>query len=152
MEFADYLTEEDIRTDFRAPDKRAAVLALAQSLAASEPKLDVELVFRLLQEREALATTAVGSGVAIPHARVSLPDFRVVIAVSAEGVPFGAVDGEPVHIFVALLAPEGRPSAQLTMLARVSRLLKDERLRTRLLEAPDAAGAFAVLRGGTATT
>lgn len=147
MEFSDYLRPEGVRVGFRASDKPNAVRALAEILAVGAPSLDADVVFDALYERERLATTGVGSGVAIPHARVALPDFRVAVAVSPQGVPFDAVDGEPARILVALLAPEGRPSAQLTMLARVSRLLRDDALRTRLLAAQEASDVLAILQG-----
>lgn len=148
MEFADYLSEEAVRLGFRAPDKDAALRSLAALLAAPDPQLDEDEVFRLLRDRERLATTGVGSGVAIPHARLAVADFRVVVAVAPDGVPFDAVDGAPASILVAILAPEGRPSAQLTMLARVSRILKDEAARRILLEAPTPAAALELLRTG----
>ena len=81
-------------------------------------------MYRALSERERLATTGVGSGIAIPHGRADIDEFRVAMAISRKGMPFDAVDGGPAHILVAVLAPLQNPADQLRMLARISRVLE----------------------------
>jgi PTS system nitrogen regulatory IIA component len=135
MRLADILKVEGIRTDLSAKDKDGTLRALARLFAESDGMLDEDAVYRAFAERERLATTGVGMGVAIPHGRVDIPDFKVVIAISQEGVPFDSVDGELAHIFVAVLGPVRNPAEQLRMLARISRVLKDQSVRHRLLAA-----------------
>ncbi len=97
-----------------------------------------EEVIRAIEEREELGTTAIGGGVAIPHARVEgLERLSMVVAVSPQGVPFDSLDGEPVHVIFMLLAPEDATPSYLRVLANVSRLLKNRELIFELKKAQD---------------
>jgi PTS system nitrogen regulatory IIA component len=151
MRLADVLTVDGITTDLTTRDKEATLRELARLVAAgeggsaSEPGLDVETVYRALAEREQLATTGVGSGVAIPHGRLHTDRFRVAMAISPEGVPFDSVDGEPARILFAVLAPESHPADQLRVLARISRVLKDQAVRNRLLGAASRQDALDIV-------
>jgi PTS system nitrogen regulatory IIA component len=145
MRLADILKVEGIRTDLSAKDKDATLRALARLFAESDGLLDEETVYRAFSERERLATTGVGSGVAIPHGRVDINEFKVVMAISPDGVPFDSVDGEPAHIFFAVLGPVRNPADQLRMLARISRVLKDQSVRARLLAAGSSADLLQIV-------
>ena len=148
MRLADVLTIEGIRTDLVARDKDATLRELAQLVAAGDRvpgHVDPEAVYRALSEREQLATTGVGSGVAIPHGRMHIDRFHVAMAISPGGVPFDSVDGEPARILFAVLAPEQCPADQLKVLARISRVLKDQSVRSRLLGAASRQDALAIV-------
>jgi nitrogen PTS system EIIA component len=145
MRLADVLKIEAVRTDLSAKDKDATLRALARIFAESDRVLDEELVYRAFCDRERLATTGLGSGVAIPHGRVDITEFRVVMAISHEGVPFDSVDGQPAHIVFAVLGPRENPAEQLRMLARISRVLKDQAVRKRLLEADSCQHALSIV-------
>jgi len=73
---------------------------------------------------------------------------RVVAAFgrSPQGVDFNSLDGKPTHLFFLLVAPEDSAGAHLKALARISRLLKDESFRARLMQAGDAASLWDVIR------
>ena len=110
------------------------------------PLLRLRLV-GALEERERLNSTALGDGVAIPHGK--LPGVRRVIAAFARsraGVDFQSLDGKPTHLFFLLVAPEDSAGAHLKALARISRLLKDESFRQRLMRAGDGADLFRTIR------
>jgi PTS system nitrogen regulatory IIA component len=112
--------------------------------------LDVAAVHRVLAERESLASTGVGSGVAIPHGRLpGLSSIQAALGICQQGVSFDAIDGRPVHIFVAILAPEQQSSQHLKVLARVSRVLRDAPTRARLLEARTAEEAISIVLGAS---
>lgn len=145
MRLSDFLRVEGICIDLVVPDKDGALHALAQVMAQADPALDEGLVYRALAERERLATTGVGSGIAIPHGRADVDGFRVAMAISRKGIAFDSVDGGLAHILVAVLAPMQNPADQLRMLARISRVLKDHVVRARLLEASSAAAALEVI-------
>src|SRR5690349_19004606 len=121
MRLADVLKIERIRTDLATTDKDGTLRALARIFAQADGVLDEEAVYKAFSERERVGTTGVGSGVAIPHGRVDIEDFRVVVAISHDGVHFDSVDGEKAHIFFAVLGPPQNPADQLRMLARISR-------------------------------
>jgi nitrogen PTS system EIIA component len=145
MRLADVLKIEAIRTDLSAKDKDGTLRALARIFAESDGVLDEESIYRAFSDRERLATTGLGSGVAIPHGRVDISEFRVVMAISHEGVPFDSVDGQPAHIVFAVLGPRENPAEQLRMLARISRVLKDQAVRKRLLDAASCQDALTIV-------
>ncbi len=145
MLLAELLGAGRVSLSLDAADKPSAILALAR-LFESE-SVDVGRVHRALMARESLASTGVGSGVAIPHGRVTgIEGIQAALGIHHQGVPFDAVDGERVHVFVAILAPEDKPSQHLKALAAVSRLLRRREVRERLLAAKTIEDALAVVR------
>lgn len=144
MLLAELLGPERVSLSLEASDKPSALLALSALFVADG--VDPDRVYRSLMARESLASTGVGSGVAIPHGRVpGLDGIRAALAIHHAGIPFDAVDGEHVHVFVAILAPEDRPSQHLKALAEVSRLLRRRDVRERLMSAKSVAEVLAVL-------
>jgi len=96
-------------------------------------------ILDLLGQREALGSTAIGRGVAVPHARSALIGERaVLVARSVRGIDFDAPDGEPVHLFFLIVAPsvESDP-IYLRLLADIVRAVRLTRVRQRLLGAPN---------------
>lgn len=148
MRFSEYISSEVIAPDLAGKNKDEILLSLAGLAACNRRvQLSTEQIYDAFAARERLATTGVGSGVAIPHGRFAMPDFAIAVGFCPGGVEFEAIDGAPVRILVAILAPEGNPAAQLRMLARVSRLLRPVELRESLLSTRDIPEILALLRG-----
>jgi len=146
MRLREILQPERVVPRLDAADKHAALRALARVFVSHDARLTEADVLRVLAEREALGSTGVGSGVAIPHGRVhGLDAMQAAIALCPEGVAFDAVDGEPARIFVALLAPDHHTGDHLKALARISRLLRDASVRERLLRAEGREALLAVV-------
>jgi PTS system nitrogen regulatory IIA component len=146
MLLTDILTAQRVTTQLIASSKDDALSALADLFAADDPSLAASSVHEVLRERERLASTGVGSGVAIPHGRIgSIEQLRAALAISPTGIPFDAIDGAPVRIIVGVLAPQHHTGDHLRVLARVSRLLRSAHVREALLAAPDASAAFDVI-------
>lgn len=148
MRLADILTLDRVTVRLDAGDKPSALQALARLFVAGSSGLSVEpdAIVRVLEEREALASTGVGSGVAIPHGRLAgVEELVAAVGISKRGVEFDAIDGQPAHILVAVLAPERQTGAHLKALARFSRLLRHEGVRSRLVDAVDDEAAFAII-------
>ncbi|MBI3853291.1 MAG: PTS sugar transporter subunit IIA [Verrucomicrobia bacterium] len=103
---------------------------------ARQPKAR-ETLLRALQEREQLHSTGIGEGIALPHARnalVGLVDHPVIVfGRHPHGIPYDALDGIPARLFFLLVAPT--VTQHLAILARLSRLLRDPKLRQHLLTA-----------------
>ena len=88
--------------------------------------------------RESLGSTAIGQGIAIPHAKSDCVERLVsAFGLSAKGVDFDSLDGEPAHIFFLLVAPQDSAGPHLKALARISRLLKDKYFRDSLRSCTD---------------
>lgn len=142
MRLAELLTVERIDTDLAAHDKGEALHAMATLLVGglytSSGGPTVDDVHRVLAEREALASTGIGQGVAIPHGRLpGLTRFVGALGIQREGVDFDAVDKRPASIIFALVGPDRAAGEHLKCLARISRVLRDDSVRARLLRAAD---------------
>ncbi len=125
-----------VRLGLDASSKEAALRALASLLVKPEDALNEEAVYDALAERERLASTGVGNGVAVPHARLEgLKRLRAAVAVHKPGVDFKAIDGLPVHILVGILGPRPEPQKHLALLAQVSRALRVRSNREALIAA-----------------
>jgi mannitol/fructose-specific phosphotransferase system IIA component (Ntr-type) len=106
-----------------APEKTLRVLV--DRMADAGRLKDREDALRRLVERENVMSTGIGGGIAIPHART--PEAkRTMLAVgrSREGVPFNAVDGEPVKVVFLILGPPEAAAEHVMVLARIARLVK----------------------------
>jgi len=133
-------------SDLASAQKNAVLDELAAHLAAHHDDLEVADVARVLSEREDLASTAIGEGVAVPHGKLrSLDGIVACLGRSRQGVAFGSVDGAPTHLFFVMVAPEGATGTHLKALARISRVFKDAGFRRRLLDADDADTMYAIL-------
>ncbi|HEY0502444.1 MAG TPA: PTS sugar transporter subunit IIA [Lysobacter sp.] len=131
------LGDEALRTAAPAGGDRARVLHAAARLLAT-PDGEAAAIARSLFEREGLASTALGDGVALPHARsADLDHCRGAFLRLARPVDFGAPDGQPVDLVLALLVPERDIEAQLVRLAELAERFADARFRRALREAAD---------------
>lgn len=122
-----------------------------QELVNLIPKIEEQpmmrdTLLRALHEREQLHSTGIGDGVALPHARnalIGLVDKPVIVfGRHAKGIPYGAIDGKPAQLFFLIVAPT--VTQHLGILARISRVLSNLKLRQALLtvERPDKALAL----------
>jgi len=143
---AELLQPERVRVGLEAANKDAALLGVASLLTLPEGVANAESVYEVLLERERLASTGVGSGVAIPHGRCDdFDELRAAVAVYPKGVAFEAVDGLPVTIIVGIIGPRSMPQKHLAALAGVSRVLRDEAKRSELISAQDDTQAYRAL-------
>lgn len=143
---AELLHPERVRVGLDFADKEAALRTIAALLTLPEGTANEEVVYDVLAERERLASTGVGSGVAIPHGRYDgVDELRAAVVVCTTGVDFDAVDGLPVKILVGIIGPRSMPQKHLAALAGVSRILRDSTKRAALLGAVDNAQAYRTL-------
>jgi PTS system nitrogen regulatory IIA component len=143
---ADLLHPERVRIGLTLSNKEAALRAIASLLTMPEGTANEETVYDVLLERERLASTGIGSGVAIPHGRYGgMDEMRAAVAVCPAGVDFDAVDRLPVKILVGIVGPRSMPQKHLAVLAGVSRILRDQGKRKALLQATDSAAAYRML-------
>ena len=114
-----------------------SVLQQVVTLLDLPEELDTDFVLQVLLAREAMGTTAVGDGIAIPHVRnpllLRLPMPKVSLCFLAQPVDFGALDGKPVQILFTITSPTVR--THLHLLSKLAYALRDERLR-QILKAP----------------
>ena len=105
-------------------------------------------MLRALHEREQLHSTGIGDGIALPHSRnalVGLVDQPIMVfGRHKQGIPYDAIDGVPARLFFLLVAPT--VTQHLAILARLSRLLRDPKLRQSLLTADKPEKVIALIR------
>jgi len=146
VKITDFLSVQTVIPALAQQEKNAVLEELAGWLAANHPNLDAKRVLSVLMERERISTTAIGEGVAIPHGKLpGLERIFGVFARSSEGVDFNSLDGGPTHLFFVLIAPEGAAADHLKALARISRLLKGEAFRRRLMAAKSNQELFTLI-------
>jgi PTS system nitrogen regulatory IIA component len=146
VKITDFLTARAIVPALAARDKDAALEEMAGWLARAYNPLDKQRVLQVLLAREKISTTAIGEGVAIPHGKLAEVE-RVcgLFARSPEGIDFASLDGGLTHLFFVLIAPESAAADHLKALARISRLLKDEAFRRRLMNGKTSQELFDII-------
>lgn len=152
MDIGDLLVRDGVILKGGASSKRQALHNIAAA-AAQSIGLEEARVFDALMERETLGSTGLGSGVAVPHARLDGIDRVQAVFVRLDTpVAYGAVDDRPVDLMFALFAPPKDGAEHLRALAAVSRALRSPELREKLRQARtvDAVNALFV-RSETAT-
>ena len=141
MKIAEFLCKDAVTTELKSTTKADVIselVALLVDAGAIEKKHKTKIIESLMA-REALGSTAIGQGIAIPHAKSDAVSKLVsTLAVSKKGISFDSLDGEPAYIFFLLVAPADSAGPHLKALARVSRLLKDKFLRDSLKSAKAA--------------
>lgn len=129
-----------------ATDKKGALEQLVELVSQSVPRVDRQELVDVLLAREAIMSTGIGLGIAVPHARLKSIDHPVLaVGISRQGISYDSLDDKPVHIAVLIVVPIESQKQYLRILARVTLLLKNPKLRKRLLEAIDAAEIYKIL-------
>jgi PTS system nitrogen regulatory IIA component len=148
MRITDILPAERIYVDSTGSvvhGKGDALRVLAELLAPAL-QTDRETIEALLAERERLQSTGIGDGVAIPHTSLEAASRRAAALVLVPGgVPFDAIDGAQVNIVLGVVGPKDATGEHLRVLARISRLLRDEATRKALARSPSSGEAFRVI-------
>lgn len=141
MLLSELLTPRQIIPDLKVTSKKQALTELA-SFAAWDLGIEDRTIADVLIERERLGSTGVGRGVAIPHGKLPQIDrLYLAFARLSKPVAFDSPDGKPVDLLFLLLTPENAGGDHLTALAKVSRMMRDERFCT-LLRGMDSAEAI----------
>jgi len=135
-ELAEYFDERLFLPDLKASTKKAVIEEMVDALVSAGMVRDKPVIMEMLERREALGSTGIGHGVAIPHGRsLAANDIMVVFGKSRKGVDFDAVDGKPVHLFFLIIAPpQDRFNQYLPFLGKVVELIKQETVRNKLIE------------------
>lgn len=146
----EFFLRRAVIANLRGTTRGAVIQELCQALVEHAPpaqQLDADRVFAAVNEREELMGTGLGSGLAVPHARLeSLDKPLLVFGRSEYGIEWDAPDGLPVHLVFLLLTPVADDGLQLQILAALAREMSQEQVRTQLQQAPNAQGLWSVLQ------
>lgn len=148
MNINDVLDRNSIAVNIKVKGKEQLLEAVAE-LACKSPLLaetGKEVVLRSLLQREELASTALGSGVAVPHCRISgLKKFVSGIVTTSKKIDYNAPDNEKVDVFPFVIGPEENPREHLKVLSGMARLLRNPDTRKAIRTAESAERLFAIL-------
>jgi PTS system nitrogen regulatory IIA component len=152
MKIVDFLSADSVIPALSGATKGDVLLEMAVFLAGREDvrsgqsAIDPRALHKVLEERELLASTAIGDGIAIPHGKLDTIDHLVgALGRSVGGLAFDSIDGKPTHLVFMLVAPSNSAGVHLKALARLSRLFREGSLRQRLLDAADGAAMYRII-------
>jgi mannitol/fructose-specific phosphotransferase system IIA component (Ntr-type) len=145
MHLKDFFTPSTVRLALAGNSRDDVLRELVGVLGVDDASADTLL--RALQRRESLGSTGVGRGIAIPHCRSPVVSrVRLAYGHHAEGVPYQAIDGLPVHDFFLIVAPPDEAvNLYLPVLGRVAQFAKDQDISVKLAAVTDPDQFFALL-------
>jgi mannitol/fructose-specific phosphotransferase system IIA component (Ntr-type) len=133
------LTIERIKIPLVSQNKDDLLRELVTVVTSSNGAGDREEVLRAVREREAVLSTGIGHGVAIPHGKsAAVSELRMAAGRAAAPVDFDALDGQPVSLFFLLIGPESAAGPHIKALSRISRLVRRDDVRARLIDTNSA--------------
>jgi fructose-specific phosphotransferase system IIA component len=133
---SDLLTIDRIKIPLEASSKEDLLRELVSLVAHSDGISDPDAVLQAVHERESILSTGIGHGVAIPHGKSpAVPELRMAAGRAASPVDFDALDGQPVALFFLLVGPESAAGPHIKALSRISRIVRRDDVRDRLIAA-----------------
>ncbi len=146
MNLKKILTEDSILLSLKAETKQDVIREMIDFLVTQGKIDDRETALQAVLDRETKMSTGMQHGIAIPHGKTSAVDQLIVaIAFSHVGVAFDAIDKQPSRIFVMTLSPMNRSGPHIQILAQISKLLSQKKLRVNLLNAQNKENVLALL-------
>ena len=147
MNIIDLITRDCVASDVKVTSKKQLIQEMAQLMVncgcLAGSGVEARDIVSAAMDRERLGSTGVGSGVALPHARIEgLDAVRIALVRLETPLDFESVDERPIDLAVLILAPADAGSSHLRALAQISRRLRKEDVRTRLRTAPNAESLY----------
>ncbi len=131
---AKFLNPKLVLLNIKAAEKSSAIMSLCE-LISQNIKCDLQDLYNTIINRESLQSTAVGHGVALPHARCEIDTFIVAAAVSEKGMDFNSIDNLPVNLVFLIISPKNETSNYLQILSQIAAVLNSEKVRSELIAA-----------------
>ena len=146
LRLAELVTKDRI-VDLKGQSKDEVLKELVEVLAKAQEVEDKEAFYRAILDRESILSTGIGLGIAVPHAKISsVKSLVAALGKTKKGINYGALDDQPVHIVVMIAANDGQQSDYIRALARVTLLLKNEKIRQAIIQAEAANAVFEILK------
>ena len=146
IKLPDLLKEKYIELDLKEKEKTKLIAELVDLVAKPSRIKDEKALFKAILEREKLGSTAIGNGIAIPHAKIrGIKKPLLILGRSPEGVDFDALDGEKTYIFFMLISPQDEVGLHLKILAKISYLVKDKFIVERLKKTKNKHEIFEII-------
>jgi PTS system fructose-specific IIC component len=138
MKIVDLLQKDGINLNFNPSTKEQCINELVDLMDKTGNLNNKEDYKKAILDREALSTTGIGDGIAIPHGKTSaVKKASLAAAISTNGVDYDSLDGAPAKLFFMIAVPDNNDNLHLEVLARLSTILMDEKFRTSLINCTD---------------
>ena len=146
MKILDVLKKKAIIVDLKAKDKKGVLEELVIPVA-SIANMNRDDLTRVLLDRERLGSTGIGGGIGIPHGKMKGLDSLILgFGLSKKGIAFESIDGRPTYIFFLLITPENSTGLHLKVLARISRILKNDLFKEKLMGSSDVDEIYNIIK------
>lgn len=147
MRISECLEKNSVFPELVSTTKPDVLKEISEKVAEAVPRLNVQRLNETLAEREGICSTAIDSGVAIPHVKLlDIPDITIAFARSEAGVDFDSLDGKRTHLFAVLITPENCPmETRVKLLSRLSKILGQNDLRPKLTASKEASEIYNLL-------
>jgi nitrogen PTS system EIIA component len=147
MKLTDILGPTSVIVDLKGDTKEEIIEELVDSLDGGQIITDRDKVLQAVLEREKIMSTGIGDGIAIPHGKSdAVVRLAAALGTQRRGVDFESLDGEPAYVFFLLVSPANVSGPHIKALARISRLLKNDEFKRRLIAASSAAQVVGIIQ------
>ena len=147
MKLSDALTPDRIERNLSSTEKIPAIREMVALMGRSISFSDPDAVVQHVLDREAIQSTGVDRGVAIPHAQSDEIDgVAVALGISRSGIDFQGLDGQPSHLIFLILSPENQAPAYLSVLSRTARIFRNEEIEKEVLVAASGEEIVDIIR------
>lgn len=147
LQLTDLLTPDRIRIPLESRTKDELLRELVDVVSEGQQPAERAELLRAVRDREAVLSTGVGNGVAIPHGKSPLlPELRMAAGTASDPVEYDALDGQPVRLVFLLVGPETAAGPHIKALSRIARLIRHDDVREQLMRAKSAEEFLAALR------
>ncbi len=143
MQLTTLLNKEHVKIPLEATEKYQAITELIDLMDDGSVFSDFGEVLKTVMEREAIRSTGVGQGFAIPHGKCpSVSKLTMAIGKTSEPIDFQSVDGQPVSVIILLVSPSDKTGPHIQALARISRIMTDGTFRKLIWDCKSATKLF----------
>ncbi|BBM52689.1 PTS transporter subunit IIA-like nitrogen-regulatory protein PtsN [Leptotrichia trevisanii] len=144
---ADYIKVDTLNLNLESKNKNAVIRELYNNLKKTNLIKNEEQGLNDIFAREEMGSTGIGKKIALPHAKTKAVDeLMITFGISRNGIAYNSIDDENVNIFFMFLCPENKTQEYLKVLARISRLIREDRFVESLLKATTNEEVLEIIR------
>ena len=144
---ADYIKVDTLNLNLESKNKNAVIRELYNNLLKTNLIKDEEQALNDIFAREEMGSTGIGKKIALPHAKTKAVDeLMITFGISRNGIAYNSIDDENVNIFFMFLCPENKTREYLKVLARISRLIREDRFVDSLFKASSNEEILEIIR------
>ncbi|GMT41748.1 MAG: PTS sugar transporter subunit IIA [bacterium] len=149
MSVAEYIKPEFVALDLKSKTRHEVFETLTSCLSTAGvlDKPGADLLVQKLEDREKMATTGVGEGIAIPHSSIDgISNTAIAVGVIPGGVDFASVDSRPVNVVFMIIGSKSVPRLHIQLLAKIVRLCRNGRVMKKVREGKTSGEVLEAIR------